>query len=179
MTRVLAAQANWAEAVTAIATAVGAIGLLGTIVAAIFAAQQVREARHSRQAVTAVDFLRRWDAHDLVETRRLIDQYGSPTALRDAFVGYIAAKSANAYILYRELDYFEQLAALERVGAFNFDLIELLQGQRLIDRWEMWKPSIDALGGDDVYPLFAALVARMRTALAARHNDGNARGRAR
>jgi hypothetical protein len=28
-------------------------------------------------------------------------------------------------------------------------------------------PSIDALGGPDVYPLFARLVTRMRTALAA------------
>jgi len=178
MNGVLATQPNWAEEVTAIATAIGAVGLLGTIVAAIFAAQQVREARHGRQAVTAADFLRRWDEHDLVETRRLVDQYSTPTALRDAFRGFIAAKSANAYILYRELDYFEQLAALERVGAFNFELIQLLQGQRLVDRWEMWKPSIDALGGDDVYPLFTDLVGRMRTSLAARHNDGDARGRA-
>jgi hypothetical protein len=39
-------------------------------------------------------------------------------------------------------------------------------GRRLVDRWEMWRPSIDALGGESVYPLFAELVQRMRIALA-------------
>jgi hypothetical protein len=68
--------------------------------------------------------------------------------------------------LYRELDYFEQLAALESLGAFNFELIRVLLGQRLIDRWEMWKPSIDAMG-QGTYPLTEALVERMRTVLVA------------
>ena len=39
---------NWAEQVTAIATAVLAIGAVGAIGAAIFAGQQVREARIGR-----------------------------------------------------------------------------------------------------------------------------------
>jgi hypothetical protein len=47
------------------------------------------------------------------------------------------------------------------VGAFDFDLIKLLLGDRLIQRWELWKPSIDAMG-EDVYPMFAALVAKLR-----------------
>jgi hypothetical protein len=55
----LATGPNWAEEVTAVATAVGALGLMSTIGAVIFAAQQVREARHSRQAGMAADFLRR------------------------------------------------------------------------------------------------------------------------
>ena len=159
-----AAAPNWAEIVTAVATAVGALGLLSTIGAVIFAAQQVREARHSRQAGTAADFLRRWDEHDLVEARRLISDFDSPQALSVAFERFIATNSANAYILYRELDYFEQLAALERVGAFSFELIELLLGRRLIERWDMWTPSIEMIGHDS-YPLFADLVDRMRVAL--------------
>lgn len=44
---------NWAEQVTAIATAVGAIGLLSALGAVIFAGQQVREARIGRQAEMA------------------------------------------------------------------------------------------------------------------------------
>ena len=56
--------------------------------------------------------------------------------------------------MYRELDYFEQLAALEHVGAFDFELIKLLLGRTLIDRWEMWKPSIDAMRGTGGYPMF-------------------------
>jgi hypothetical protein len=160
----VAAAPNWAEIVTAVATAVGALGLLSAIGAAIFAGRQVREAERGRQAAMAAEFIRRWDEADLVEARHLIGQYKTPDELKVALVGFIESNSMQAFIMYRELDYFEQLGALDHVHAFDFDLIRLLLGQRLIDRWEMWKPSIDAMG-DDVYPMFEALVAKMRAAL--------------
>ena len=92
-------------------------------------------------------------------------QYATREALRDAFLGYIAENSANVYVLYRELDYFEQLGALEEYGGFDFKLIELLLGPRLIERWELWKPSIDAIGGSSTYPMFEKLVSKIRAAL--------------
>jgi hypothetical protein len=153
---------NWAEQVTAIATAVSAIGLLSAIAAVVFAGQQAREARIGRQAATAVEFFRRWNEDPLVETRRLVAQFETPEALRDAMTRFIAQNSVQAYILYRELDYFEQLGALEKHGGFDFELIRTLLGRRLIDRWEMWQPSIDAIGGRDAYPMFDRLVTRMR-----------------
>ena len=52
---------NWAEQVTAIATAIGAIGLVSAIGAAVFAGRQVEEARIGRQAEIATDFFRRWN----------------------------------------------------------------------------------------------------------------------
>jgi hypothetical protein len=156
---------NWAEQVTAIATAVSAIGLLSAIGAVIFAGQQAREARIGRQAQVAVEFFRRWDEDPLVETRRLIAQFETKEALRDAMVQFIADNALEAYVLYRELDYFEQLSALEQHGGFDFDLIKALLGRRLVDRWEMWQPSIDAIGGTAVYPLFAGLVTKMRAVL--------------
>jgi len=67
----------------------------------------------------------------------------------------------EAYVLFRELDYFEQLGALEHVGALHLQLVQLLLGKRLVDRWKLWKPSIDAMGGDDVYPMFASLAAKV------------------
>jgi len=152
---------NWAEQVTAIFTAIGSIGLLSTLGLAIFAGQQVRESQRARHAQVAAEFLRRWDEDDLVETRRLVAQYETPQALAEAFVEYIRTNSRSAYVLYRELDYFEQLGALEAVGALDFDLIHVLLGPRLVDRWRMWKPSIDAIGGDEVYPMFAALAAKV------------------
>ncbi len=155
---------NWAEIVTAVATAVGAIGLLSAIGAALFAARQVREAERGRHASMAAEFVRRWDEADLVETRHLIGQFKTPEELKVALEGFVAENSIQAFILFREPDYFEQLAALEHVGAFDFELIRLLLGHRLIARWEMWKPSIDAMG-DDVYPMFEHLVERMRSAL--------------
>ena len=156
---------NWAEQVTAIATAVGAIGLLGALGAAVFAGQQVKEARKSRESQIAADFFRRWNEDSLVETRRLVAQYDSKEDLSEAFQEFIASNAEEAYVLYRELDYFEQLAALEHVGAFDFELIKLLLGRTLIGRWEMWQPSLVAMSGAGGYPMFSALVSKMRVAL--------------
>jgi hypothetical protein len=156
---------NWAEQVTAIATAVSAIGLLSAIGAVIFAGQQAREARIGRQAEMAVEFFRRWSEGPMMETRRLVAQFETPEALRDALTVFVADNSAEAYILYRELDYFEQLGALERHGGFDFELIRTLLGGRLIDRWEMWQPSIEAIGGSAAYPMFERLVSKMRAEL--------------
>jgi hypothetical protein len=155
---------NWAE-VTAVATSVLAIGLVGAIAAAVLAAQQVREARLSREAQMAAEFFRRWNEDALVETRRLVRRFKSPEELSDAFAAYVAADAPEAYVLYRELDFFEQLGALERLGALNFELVKLLLGSTLIDRWEMWKPAIEQAHGPAVYPLFEALVEKMRRSL--------------
>ena len=156
---------NWAEQVTAIATAVGAIGLLSAIGAVIFASRQAQEARIGRQAETAIEFFRRWSESPMVETRRLVAQFETAEELRDAMLRFMAENSAEAYVLYRELDYFEQLGALERHSGFDFELIKTLLGRRLIDRWELWQPSIDAMGGTAAYPNFERLVTKMRTAL--------------
>jgi hypothetical protein len=168
------ADPNWAEEVTAIFTAIGSIGLLSTLGLAIFAGQQVRESQRARHAQVAADFLRRWDEEDLVEARRMVAEFDSPEAMAEAFRDYIATNARAAYVLYRELDYFEQLGALESVGALDFDLIQVLQGQRLVDRWRRWKPSIDAIGGDEVYPMFAALAAKVE---ASRTDSGPPRAR--
>jgi hypothetical protein len=155
---------NWAEQVTAIATAVSSLALLSAIGAVIFAARQARETRIGRQAETAVEFFRRWNESSLEETRRLVAQFETPEALRDAMVRFIAENSERAYVLYRELDYFEQLGALEKHGGFDFELVRSLLGQRLIDRWEMWQPTIEAIGGRSTYPMFDQLVAKVRAA---------------
>jgi hypothetical protein len=109
----LVTAANWAE-VTAIATSFLAIGWVGGFVAAVFAAQQVRAARRSREALMAAEFFRRWNEDALVEARRLVARFKSADELRDAFAAYVAADAPEAYVLYRELDYFEQRSPLKR-----------------------------------------------------------------
>lgn len=163
---------NWAEQLTGIGTAVGALGLLGAILAAIYAGRQVREARISREAQTAVEFFRRWNDDALVEARRLLATFETPEELKAAFSRYVAEDAPEAYVLYRELDYFEQLAALEKRGAFDLELIELLLGRMLVERWEMWKPAITAAHGPGVYPLFEELAGKMRRALAKPAGEG-------
>jgi len=112
------AEPNWAEQLTAIATAVRAVG--------------------------------RFKAREELVT---------------AFQGYVASDALEAYVLYRELDYFEQLAALENRGAFDFELIGLLLGRTLVERWEMWRPAVEAAHGEHAYPMFEALAAMTRAAL--------------
>jgi hypothetical protein len=68
-------------------------------------------------------------------------------------------------VLYRELDYFEQLAALESQGAFDLELIKLLLGRTLIQRWKMWIPAMYAAHGPGTYPMFERLVGKLRIAL--------------
>jgi hypothetical protein len=156
---------NWAEEVTAIATAVLALGVFGAVAAAVFGAQQVREERRTRQAQMAAEFFRRWNEDSLVEARRLISDLGTREDLASAFARYVSDNAPEAYVLYRELDYFEQLAALEHASAFDFELIKSLVGGTLVERWELWAPALAAVHGEDVYPLYRDLAARMKTAL--------------
>lgn len=155
---------NWA-AVTAIATSILAIGLLGGFAAAVFAAQQARETRRTREAEMAAEFFRRWNEDALVETRQMVARFKSADELRDAFAAYVAAGAPEAWVLYRELDYFEQLAALERWGAFDLELIKLLLGRTLVERWDMWRPAIHQAHGPGAYPLFEGLVEKLRREL--------------
>jgi hypothetical protein len=158
---------NWPEQVTAVATVVLAVGAVAAIGAAVFAGQQVREARVGRQAEVAAEFFRRWSDDTMVQTRRLVASYKSPEALRDALLEHIEANDSEAYVLLREPDFFEQLGALEEHGGFDFELIRALLGRRLVDRWQLWEPSVSALGGPTVYPLFARLAHRIDVATAA------------
>ena len=170
----MAVAPNWAEQLTAIATAIGAVGLTGAIVAAVYAGQQVRETRRGRQAQLAAEFIRRWNDDALVDARRLIDRFQTSQELSAAFQQYVASGAPEAYVLYRELDYFEQLGALEQRGAFDFELIRLLLGRTLVARWEMWRPAIHAAHGAGVYPMFEVLAGKMRAAVGEPSSRGGA-----
>jgi hypothetical protein len=157
---------NWAEQVVAIATAILALGVFGAVAAAFFGAQQVREARQTRQAQMAAEFFRRWNSDELVEARRLTSSFDTPEDLARTLTGYVDANATEAYVLYREPDYFEQLAALEQFGAIDFGLVKSLVGRILVERWEFWDPALRSVHGEDVYPLYRDLAGRMREALA-------------
>ena len=79
--------------------------------------------RVGRQAEMAIEFFRRWSEGPMLETRRLVAEFETPEALRDALTVFVAENSAEAYVLYRELDYFEQLGALEQHSGFDFELM--------------------------------------------------------
>jgi hypothetical protein len=109
----------------------------------------------------ASEFFRRWNDDELVESRRMANRFKSPDQLRDAFAAFVAADAPEAYVLYRELDFFEQLAALETLGALDLELIRVLLGRTLIERWEMWRPAVHQAFGPDVYPMLKGLVEKL------------------
>lgn len=156
---------NWAEQVTAIATAVLALSVIGAVAAAFFGAQQVREARRSREATMAAELFRRWNDDAMIEARQLVARYPTPRELAEALERYGPETARESFVLYREPDYFEQIAALERSGAVDFAMIRMLVGASLVERWDAWEPALRAVHGDDVYPLFRDLAARMRREL--------------
>jgi hypothetical protein len=113
----------------------------------------------------AAEFFRRWNEQPLEEARRLFARFESAEELRDAFAAYVAADAPEAYVLYRELDFFEQLAALESRGAFDLELVKVLLGRTLVERWETWRPALHQAYGPGVYPLFEGLVGKLRREL--------------
>ena len=154
---------NWAEQLAAISTAVLAFGTLGAIFAAGLAWHQLREARIGRQAVVASELFRRWSDDSMIETRRLVASYKSPEALRDALTKSVEHNELAAYVMFRELDFFEQLGALEAHGAVSIELVRVMLGERLVERWKLWSPAIDAIGGPAVYPMFKQIADKMPT----------------
>jgi hypothetical protein len=110
----------------------------------------------------AVEFFRRWNEEALEEARRLVARYQSAEELRGAYAGFVAANAREAYVLSRELDFFEQLAALESTSAFDFELIKRMIGPTLITRWDMWQPAIEDAHGPGSYPMFENLVHKLK-----------------
>ena len=78
------------------------------------------------------------------------------------FTAYVAEDADEAYVLYRELDYFEQLGALESLGAIDLELIKALLGRSLIERWELWRPALHDAHAPGIYPMFEGLVEKLR-----------------
>ena len=103
--------------------------------------------------------------HDVMtngrQLRRLVARLNSSGELPEAFARYVASDAPEAYVLYRELDFFEQVAALEARGAFDLELIKLMLGRTLVDRWELWRPALHQVHGPGVYPLFEGLAAKL------------------
>ena len=89
----------------------------------------------------AAEFFRSWNEDALVETRRMVARFKPAAELRDAFTAYVVSDASEAYVLCRDLDYFEQLAALESQDRFDLRLIKPLPRYTLIDRWELWRPA--------------------------------------
>jgi hypothetical protein len=153
---------NWAEVVTAIATAVGALGVIGAIGAAWIArsslratlnqvrlaadqvklaAKQVNEAEKERHISLVLEMARRWD-DDLVGARREISALSREGFQRH----YAAAERANTDQYYEWLklaNFFEDFGVLVKKECLDLDLVHETVGYSAVFYWEKWSGPID------------------------------------
>jgi len=73
--------------------------------------------RVSEAATTATSWSTPGPKPPLVETRRIVAQFETPEALRDAMTRFIAENSVQAYVLYRELDFSSSSARSRSTAA--------------------------------------------------------------
>ncbi len=151
---------NWAEIVTAVATGVIALGLF----VGLF---QLREARRTRHTEAAARMSSRWESRELVEARNKIDKYESDVALRDGLLSAMRSRSEERELLLRELSFFEELGAMEKLGAISLRWVDETMRDLVVARWSLWERTIDALRGENpqekgVYANFETLVAHLR-----------------
>jgi hypothetical protein len=132
---------NWAEIVTAIATAILAVGAA----AALF---QLREAKRTRHTEAAARMSSRWEAEPYVEARTIIDGFVDDKALRDFLLGAMATRSPARHPLLRELSFLEELGAMEKLGAISLRWVDETMRSLVVARWKLWEATVLELRRD-------------------------------
>lgn len=159
-----------AEAWTALASGVMALATVVLVIAAWLALGQIQEAKRSRHATTAIDFSRRWDEPEMLETRALLGPYKDPPAFKDVYFALIDRPSKHkgyrrALQMLREANYFEDLALLYQSHAVDEDFIIRSLGYIAVNRWDTrWKDVADEYRSRDIdnFPAWRELVSEIR-----------------
>jgi hypothetical protein len=124
--------------ITAIAT-----GLL--VIGALIALFQLREARRTRHTEAAARMSSRWESSEYVEARVRIDQFLDDKQLRDALLIAMKNRSPDRHLLLRELSFFEELGAMEKLGAISLRWIDETMKDLVVARWALWESTITEL----------------------------------
>jgi hypothetical protein len=141
---------HWAAILTCSFAGIAAIGVL-------FAWFAVREARRARLATTASGFYSEWNGREMVDARKAVADKGGPVELAAALVDAYNTNSPDYYTLIREANFYENLGLLVRSDkspimrrSAYLKLIRLFLGSQVVNRFDYWKPAIDALRAIDI-----------------------------
>lgn len=129
---------GWQETVTAIGTGVIAFGV-------VIAIYQVREGRRERHASMAIHFIQRWSSEEFIETRRRVNAFQTRQELADAFLAASDSDSLDYYTFQRELDFFEDLSALQMQDGVSLFWIQRVFGNLINTRWQTWEQAVTDL----------------------------------
>jgi hypothetical protein len=147
-------------------------GTLILILGVLFAARQLRETKVARITGAAAEVSRRWDGRELIRARHAIDAYKDENALRDAVMNAIKGvdKDTNLDLLLREPNFFDDLGAQEFMGGITLQWIEFTMREIVLDRWNLWAPTVTALRKyDPALPLVYGNFERLKEKL---HGEG-------
>lgn len=160
-----------AEAWTALASGVMALATVVLVIAAWLALGQIQEAKRSRHATTAIDFSRRWDEPEMIDTRALLSPYKDPEVFKDVYFALIdSPEDQDGYRkgiqMLREANYLEDLAILYQSHAVDEEFIIRSLGYIAVHRWDTrWKDIADEYPkrtGHDHFPAWRHLVSEIR-----------------
>jgi hypothetical protein len=142
---------HFAQGITAAASVVTSLGVLAAAAAARWAGHQVQEAQRSRSVATAITISQRWESQEVEEARRATVGINSQDLVEIALTA--RRENSDEYFLYmKELNFFEDLAVMEKLGGVSLEWIKETLRTVTIKRWEYWKPAVLALRKDTASP---------------------------
>jgi hypothetical protein len=165
-----AAGPNWAEVVTALATAALALASAIALVQVWIAVTQMREARRAKSALARAELTPRWDADAFRSVRTRVRDLaaGGPKEFSEIML----ALRANGGSVYSELltraDFFEDLGIQVKYHDIAFNIVDDSFGYVVVDYWSLWAPFVQEvrreLRAPEVYENFDSLAHRIATA---------------
>jgi Domain of unknown function (DUF4760) len=171
-----------AEQVTALAQSVAAIGILFVLLAALWTRSQVQQLKSqvrimdiTRQASVMIELSNSWREAGIAAIRSKVSNY-KPEQLAKKVMKARASKwtwrRKKSVVLMAETDFYEDLAVLVKNGAVDTKLIRDSYRLILIEQWDKWYPTIQALRDearrlrladpDSIYEHFEVLARAMR-----------------
>jgi hypothetical protein len=152
--------ADWAEVVTAIATAIIAVGVF-------FAADGwlAEKRKRAGEAVSALG--QQWDGDGLRDVRKGMRARNDPLSLANEAVDAWTSDSEQWYDDFEPLlNFFEDLGMLEKVRALRLLLIKEALGATVIRSWKQWGAAIvllrQAADQPSLYENFELLADRLQ-----------------
>jgi hypothetical protein len=133
--------ANWAEVVTAIASAIAALGIAFAALGGWIAFGQLKESEKARQVALVTELARRWDEERFVKVRRSVRGV-SPEDFRIRYEEGDKSNSQDFYDLKLLANFFEDFGSLVKAGFLDVGLVDTSIGSSVITYWEIWRLAV-------------------------------------
>jgi hypothetical protein len=132
---------NWAEIVTAVATAVAAFGLIFAGVGAILAWRGLAENSKARHAQISLELGKRWDCEATSKIIKLTRDW-TPLHLDLYIRAKLESDGDEYYELERFSNFFEDVGVLYRLRILDLEWIDQTLGSTVIEYWKLWRMNV-------------------------------------